>query len=68
MVATFGLTILGPTFNLPDWVLDISPLRHVPNVTAASPDWTGLVWLSGFIVVFSAIGFVGFRRRDIART
>ncbi len=41
-MATFGLTILGPTFKLPDWVLGISPLRHVPNVTAVSPDWSGL--------------------------
>lgn len=65
VVATFGITILGPTFNLPDWVLDISPLRHVPNVTAASPDSAGLVWLAGFVVAFLAIGFIGFRRRDV---
>jgi ABC-2 type transport system permease protein len=65
VVATFGLTILGPTFKLPDWALDISPLRHVPNVTAASPDWTGLVWLCGIAVLLSAIGFAGYRRRDV---
>ena len=65
IVATFGLTILGPTFKLPDWALDISPLRHVPNVTAASPEWAGLGWLAGFFVVFLTIGFVGFRRRDV---
>jgi ABC-2 type transport system permease protein len=65
VVATFGLTILGPTFKLPDWALDISPLRHVPNVTAASPDWTGLVWLCGIAVLFTAIGFAGYRRRDV---
>jgi ABC-2 type transport system permease protein len=65
VVATFGLTILGPTFNLPDWALGFSPLRHVPNVTAPSPDWTGLAWLAGFIVLFLTVGFVGYRRRDI---
>jgi ABC-2 type transport system permease protein len=65
VVATFGLTILGPTFKLPDWALDISPLRHVPNVTAASPDWTGLVWLTAVVVLFLAVGFAGFRRRDV---
>ena len=64
-VATFGITILGPTFKLPDWLLDISPLRHVPNVTAISPDWTGLAWLGLFVVIFLAVGFVGFRRRDV---
>jgi ABC-2 type transport system permease protein len=65
IVATFGLTILGPTFRLPDWALDISPLRHVPNVTAASPDWTGLAWLCAVGALFLAAGFVGYRRRDI---
>ncbi|MBA4608440.1 multidrug ABC transporter permease [Aeromicrobium sp. Marseille-Q0843] len=68
VVATFGLTILGPTFNLWDWVLDISPLRHVPDVTSASPEWSGLAWLVGFIAVFTTIGFAGFRRRDIDST
>jgi ABC-2 type transport system permease protein len=65
IVATFGLTILGPTFKLPAWALDISPLRHVPNVTAASPDWAGLAWLIAFAALFLIIGFVGYRRRDI---
>lgn len=65
VVATFGLTILGPTFKLPDWALGISPLRHVPNVTAASPDWAGLAQLTVVVLVFLAIGFAGFRSRDI---
>lgn len=65
VVATFALTILGPTFKLPEWALDISPLRHVPTVTAPSPDWAGLVWLGGFVVLFLVIGFAGFRRRDV---
>lgn len=68
IVATFGLTILGPTFKLPDWALDISPLRQVPDVTSASPDWSGLVWLGLVAVVLLAVGFGGFRRRDLAST
>lgn len=65
VVATFGLTILGPTFKLPDWALDISPLRQVPDVTAATPDWAGLGWLGLVAAALLAIGFVGFRRRDV---
>jgi ABC-2 type transport system permease protein len=65
VVATFGLTILGPTFKLPDWALDISPLRHVPTVTAAGPAWSGLGWLAGAIAVFLVIAFTGYRRRNI---
>lgn len=65
IVATFGLTILGPTFRLPDWALSISPLRHVPNISATSPEWTGFVVLVGVVVGLLAVGFVGFRRRDV---
>ena len=60
---SFMLTLLGPSFNLPDWALGISPFWHVPVVTQSSPDWSGLLWVSLFTV-----GFVGFRRRDLATT
>lgn len=66
IVAAFGLTMLGPTFKLPEWALDISPLHQVPDVTAANPDWTGLGVVAAAFVVFTAIAFIGFRRRDIA--
>ena len=65
IVATFALTILGPTFRLWDWVLGISPLYHVPNVTATIPDYGGLVVVAVIAVAFIAVGFTGFRRRDV---
>ncbi len=66
VVATFALTILGPLFDLDEWVLDISPLWHVPNVGAADPAWFGLVGLAVVAALFTVVGFVGYRRRDIA--
>lgn len=65
IVATFGLTILGPTFRLPGWALGISPLHHVPNVGAASPSWASLGWLALVAAGLLAVGFVGYRRRDL---
>ncbi|WP_432874849.1 ABC transporter permease [Kribbella sp. CA-245084] len=65
VVATFGITLLGPTFKFPDWALGISPLHHVPNVTAPAPTWSGLAWLGGVVIIFTATAFAGFRRRDI---
>ena len=65
VVATFALTLLGPTFKLPGWALDISPLRHVPSVTAAHPDWGGLGLLLVVVLALLAVGFAGFRRRDV---
>ncbi len=67
VLASFVLTLLGPTFGLDDWVLGISPFWHLPNVATPDPDWTGLAWITLFTLAFLAIGFAGFRRRDLAR-
>jgi ABC-2 type transport system permease protein len=67
VLASFGLTLLGPTFGLSDWVLAISPFWHVPTTTSGSADLSGLVWISLVTLLFLAIGFAGFRRRDLAR-
>lgn len=66
VVASFGLTILGPTFELDDWALAASPFWHVPEVSAAAADWTGLAWISLVTLVLVAVGVAGFRRRDLA--
>jgi ABC-2 type transport system permease protein len=65
IVASFALTQLGPTFKLPNWALGISPLYHVPNVTVASPNWTGLVALILIACALTAVAFAGYQRRDI---
>ncbi|WP_329612333.1 ABC transporter permease [Streptomyces brevispora] len=67
VLASFVLTLLGPTFKLPDWALGISPFHHIPQVTAAHPDWWGLLGVTLVTAAFLAIGTAGFRRRDLAR-
>jgi ABC-2 type transport system permease protein len=53
------------TSTLPDWALAVSPLCHVPNITAASPDWTGFACLVAIAAASTVVGFIGFRRRDV---
>ncbi len=67
VLVSFGLTLLGPTFGLDDWVLGVSPFWHVPHTGAANPDYSGLLWVSLVTLGFLAVGFAGFRRRDLAR-
>ncbi len=68
VLISFVLTVFGPTFGLDDWVLAISPFYHVPAIATSSQDYAGLgiVMLVGLF--FIAVGFTGFRRRDLAVT
>ena len=67
VLLSFALTLLGPTFRLPEWALGISPFWHVPTVASEVPNGGGLLWilLATAVLVFG--GFLGFRRRDLAR-
>jgi ABC-2 type transport system permease protein len=67
VLLAFVLTVLGPSFHLWDWILAISPFWHVPTIAAASPDWSGLLVIGVACLILMAIGFAGFRRRDLAR-
>ncbi|TDW28750.1 ABC transporter permease [Cryobacterium psychrophilum] len=67
VLASFVLTLLGPTFKLPDGALAISPFWHIPLVSSVDLDLSGLVWITVVTLVLGAIGFAGFRRRDLAR-
>jgi len=67
VLSSFVLTLLGPTFKLWDSVLAFSPFWHVPNVTNSDADPQGLLWITLVTVLLLVIGFVGFRRRDLAR-
>ncbi|AFR49132.1 ABC transporter permease [Gordonia sp. KTR9] len=65
VLVSFVLTILGPSFKLPEWALGVSPFHHVPDVSAAQPDWWGLCGVGVVVVLLVVLGFAGFRRRDV---
>lgn len=65
VAASFALTLLGPLFNLWDWVLGISPLWHVPNVTDPSASYVPVLGLTLIAAALTSVGFLGFRRRDV---
>ena len=65
VVATFALTILGPLFDLDEWVLDISAVAR-PQCRCRRPGLAGPGGAGGVALVFTTVGFVGYRRRDIA--
>jgi len=59
---------VGALLQLSQTVLDISPFTHIPRVPGGDVSATPLVILAGLAVVLIAVGFAGFRRRDIPVT
>lgn len=56
---------LGPLLELPDWVYDLSPIEHVPDLPVADFTVTPLLVLTAIAVGLLAVGLIGFRRRDV---
>ncbi len=61
----FFVTALGEVVDLPDWLHNLSPVGHVPQVPAADLDWVPLIVLTALGAVLIAAGLLGFRRRDL---
>jgi ABC-2 type transport system permease protein len=56
---------LGAILDLPQMVLNLSPFTHVPPVPAAGFEPVPLVALTVVGLGLGAVGFAGFRRRDL---
>jgi len=59
------IEIFGPSLKLSHWLLDVSPLTHVPKLPGGVLTATPLVWLSLVALALAAAGLLGLRRRDI---
>jgi ABC-2 type transport system permease protein len=65
-VAICGIVgVLGPAFNLPQAVLDISPFTHAPKLPGGAVTAAPLIWLSVVALALTGAGLAGLRRRDI---
>ena len=67
--AAFGavtfIGLLGSGLQLPDWVLNLSPLTHVGKPPVDDIDTTALAWLGLVAAVLASAAFAGFRRRRV---
>jgi ABC-2 type transport system permease protein len=62
-VAFIGL--LGSGLQLPDWVLNLSPLTHVGKPPVDDINITALTWLGLVAALLASAAFAGFRRRRV---
>jgi ABC-2 type transport system permease protein len=67
--ATFAavtfIGLLGSGLQLPDWVLNLSPLTHVGKPPVDAINTTALAWLGLVGAVMASTAFIGFRRRRV---
>ncbi len=63
--ALYVLSFLGPAIDLPDWIVDLSPWRHVAVAPPDPVNWAGTVVMSLLGLAFGAAGFLGYAHRDL---
>jgi ABC-2 type transport system permease protein len=57
--------MFGQLLDLPQWVSDLSPFQHVPQLPAADFTAVPLLVLTMLAVALTAAGLAGLRRRDL---
>jgi len=61
----FFASFMGEVLGLPEWLLSISPLHHISNVILGDDiSFMPLIVLTGIAAVLTAVGFVGYTKRD----
>ncbi|MFF2160663.1 ABC transporter permease [Streptomyces sp. NPDC058175] len=67
-VAGIALLIgwIGPAFELPQPVMNLSPFGHLPKLPGGEMEWTPVLTLLAIAVVLVAAGLTGLRRRDLS--
>ena len=67
--AALGLFVVvglfGELFELPGWLMDVSPFQHVPQVPVADASVGSALALLAVAAGLVAVGVVGLRRRDV---
>ncbi|ASK61840.1 ABC transporter permease [Virgibacillus phasianinus] len=62
---SFVVLYLGGLFQFPDWVGQISPFGYIPQIPVEEMKWLPITMLIGVAVVITALGFIGYNKRDI---
>ncbi len=65
LVAFIVLGEFGALWQLPSWLLDVSPFAHSPRLPGGAVEWPSLVGLVVVAALVAVAGFTGWRRRDL---
>ncbi|MDO0935070.1 ABC transporter permease [Streptomyces sp. DG2A-72] len=64
-VYAFVVGYLGQILQFPDWMNNLSPFGHVPQLPAADMSWTPMLLLTLVAAGLVWLGLTGFSRRDL---
>lgn len=64
-VAALVIGEFGPLWDLPQWLMDVSPFVHSPRLPAVDATLSAVVPLTLVAAALVAVGVVGWRRRDL---
>ncbi len=65
LVVALLLGQLGQLLQFPQWLMDLSPYTHIPQVPTAEMRWAPMIVLVLVAAALIAIGIAGFKRRDV---
>lgn len=65
VVVAFLLDFVGPFLDLPSWVLEATPFRHIAAVPAVALDLGSGAWMIAVAVAGVVVGLLCFARRDL---
>ena len=65
MALSFLIEFLAAALNVPNWLLNLSVLRHVALAPGVSPDWHANTVLTLLGLLAALIGILAFAKRDI---
>ncbi len=60
------VVMFGEVFSMPQWLQDLSPFEHLALVPSQPFQWAPVLAIGGLAALLSALGQLGFRRRDLA--
>jgi ABC-2 type transport system permease protein len=66
LLAFVALGEFGVLWNAPGWLMDLSPFRHSPLLPVGTDAVPAMVALTAVAAGLAVLGYLGWRRRDLA--
>lgn len=62
---SFIVLYFGGLFQLDDWITNLSPFGHIPQVPVEDMTWVPIIILVVIAAIVTVLGFIGYNKRDI---